>query len=139
MALLNVPINYFAVLISAVVYFLIGSIWFSVLFGKLWQKEMKFSKEDVEKAKKKNMTTAYIINFIATVVSVYVLAVFAGLLGVNSIGSGAYLGFLVWVGFFAATAIGTILWEGKSLELYLINMGYHLVSLVIAGAILAVM
>jgi len=51
---------------------------------------------------------------------------------------GAMLGAVVWLGFVATILINPVLFEGKSWTLYLINSGYQLVCLLVAGVILTV-
>ena len=48
------------------------------------------------------------------------------------------LAFWLWLGFFATTQLGMVMWEGKPVKLYIINTLHHLVSLVVMSAILAV-
>ncbi len=49
---------------------------------------------------------------------------------------GATLGLLAWIGFYATSGIGSILWERKPLKLVLISTGAMLLNLIISGAIL---
>lgn len=135
----SVAVNLWVVLLATVVYFILGAIWYTFLFGKIWMKAMKVTKKDVENAKKKGMAKSYIYNFISNFIMVYVLAVFVGLAGASTLMEGIYVGFLVWLGFFVTTAIGGILWENKTVELFLINVGYNLVGLAISGILLAVL
>jgi hypothetical protein len=58
-------------------------------------------------------------------------------LGVLGWTAGALLGFKLWLGFVATTALINRVFQGGSMRLYVIDMGYHLVGLVVAGAILA--
>jgi len=131
------PINYLAILVASIVSFIIGMLWYSpLLFGKAWIKLMNFSKEDMNKAKKKGMGKTMLLGFIATLVTAYVLSYFINVLRYSSAGDGAVLGFMIWLGFLATTLLGSVLWEGKPYALYFLNITYHLVNLVILGAIL---
>ena len=95
------------------------------------------TEKDKAKAKQKGMTKYYLMSLIASLISVYVLAVLIKSLGVTTILSGMCVGFLVWI-FIATVMINSILWEGKSVNLYLLNVSYQLVAYLIMGAILAV-
>ena len=46
-------VNYLAVLVSAIAMIVLGFIWYGPLFGKIWTKEMGWTKADMEEAKKK--------------------------------------------------------------------------------------
>ena len=68
---------------------------------------------------------------------VYVLARFLEMLGTTGAGEGAVIGLWVWLGFIATVSLGSVLWEGKPLKLYYINVAYYALDLAIIGAILA--
>ncbi|MEK6935014.1 MAG: DUF1761 domain-containing protein [Nanoarchaeota archaeon] len=129
-------VNLLAVLVAGIAYFIIGGLWYSLLFGKVWMNLMGFTKKDIEKAKQGGMAKKYVINFISALVPGYMLAYILDFLKVSTVGNGVMIGVMVWLGFIATTTLGVVLWEGKPFKLYLLNNGYHLVSLVVMGAIL---
>ncbi len=142
---LEAQVNFLAVFVTAIIGFLIGWLWYGPFFGKVWMKAMNISKKDVEKSKQKGdkskkegMGKSMIIAFIMMLVSAYVLAIFVGLTSASTIMNGAFVGFLAWLGFYLATSVNGILWEGKSKNLFYINASHDLVRLIIMGAILAV-
>jgi hypothetical protein len=57
--------------------------------------------------------------------------------GAATFGAGAFVGFLCWLGFFAATQFPQGIYEGRPLKLFVINTGYWLVGLLIIGGLLA--
>ncbi len=136
-----VPVNYLAIFIAAVGSMVIGYLWYGPLFGKMWMKEMGISKEKMTKAMKKNMAT-YGLMFVGSLVMALVLAratVFASAyLRVNGLSAGLMSGFWNWLGFVAPVTLGSLLWEGKSIKLWILNNGYYLVTLLVMGAIIAV-
>ena len=137
--MVTVDINYWAVLVSALVAFGIGAVWYSLLFGKKWMELMNINPNRVNKPEmKKKATRGYIIMFIALLVMAYILAHFVDYTEANSIVEGMAAGFWIWLGFLATTMIGSFLWEDKPFALYLINVGHYLVVLLVMGAILAV-
>ncbi len=52
---------------------------------------------------------------------------------------GMMVGFWAWLGFVATIMLGKVIWEMTPVKLYGINVAYYLVSLLLMGAILAVM
>ena len=98
---------------------------------------MGFSQKELPKMKAK-AKKSYAINFIATLVMVYVLAHFVDYAGATTIAGGVQAAFWVWLGFVATVQLGSVLWESKPWQLYFINVSYHLVTLLIMGVILAV-
>ena len=133
---LGVEVNYLAVLIVALVNFFIGFLWYGPIFGKAWISAMKFSQSDIKKGKEKGMIGPMFIAFITSIVTTFVLAVFVGLAGADSVIDGAYIGILIWFGFFLTTSIGSMLWEGKSASLFYLNTAYDLVRFIVMAAIL---
>ena len=117
----------------------IGAFWYSpLLFGKTWMKLSNMSPKQLEDAKKKGMTKAYIISFISLLVMTYVLSHFVDYTEATTALEGATAGFWLWLGFIATIMLGRVLWEGKPVKLYVLNIAHYLVVLLIAGAILAV-
>ena len=51
---------------------------------------------------------------------------------------GAFIGFLVWLGFFAAPNLPQGIYENRPFKLFAINNGYWLVGLLIVGVLLSV-
>jgi hypothetical protein len=125
-------INYWAVLVSALAFFVIGSIWYSpLLFSKAWMKELGFSKENLEGV---NMVKTFGVSFLLMLVMAFNLAAFIG----SGMGGqyGATAGALAGIGW-VALAIGiNYLYERKSFRIWLINAGYMAVSFTVMGAII---
>jgi hypothetical protein len=130
---MEVQLNYFAVLVSALSTFLIGGLWYSpAVFGKAWMKENGFKEEEMKNA---NMVKIFGLAFILAIISAINLAMFMG--PENNPGMGALWGFLAGFGW-VATFVGThYLFERRSFKLFLINAGYSIVALTIMGIILA--
>ena len=119
------------VLLAVVAYVIIGMLWYMPqVFGKSWLAAL--GKKQMNK-----QGTSILISVLSTIVIVLVLTYFAHLTGVPTVARGAYLGAKVWLGFVATTGLITSVFEGGSLQVLSIDLGYHLVGLVAAGIILA--
>jgi hypothetical protein len=137
---MGIPINYLAVLVSAIASMVLGFLWYGPLFGKPWMKLMGFTAESMDAAKKKGMTQSYILMMIGALLMAYVLA-HAIMFGVAYTGIGGAVGgamgaFYYWLGIAAPILMGAQLWEGKPWKLFGIQAGYYLASMLIQGAIL---
>lgn len=134
------PVNYLAVLTSAVVIFLLGGLWYSpVLFAKKWMSLIGKSEEEMKECSSgAKMPVLFIFAFICALLSAWTLAVllnhFVNLTPLR----GALVGALCWVGFAGATSFATALFSMKPKLLWLIDSGFNLISFVLAGIILAV-
>jgi hypothetical protein len=126
-------LNIWAVLVAALSTFMIGGLWYSpAVFGKVWMRENGFTEESM---KNSNMVKIFGLAFVLGLIAAVNLAMF---LGPNeTIGNGAFYGFLAGFGW-VATFIGThYLFERKSFTLFLINAGYSIVALTVMGVIIA--
>ncbi|HEV2490544.1 MAG TPA: DUF1761 domain-containing protein [Candidatus Acidoferrales bacterium] len=126
-------INYMAVVVSAIVYWLLGELWYGVIFAKPWMALEHMTMADVQQM---NLIAAFIIAFVADLILAYVLANVCLWRQVDSASKGASLGVLFWIGFVGTTSLTTYQFEGRPFHLFLINYGYCLVGMVITGAIL---
>ncbi|MDP1623607.1 MAG: DUF1761 domain-containing protein [Bacteroidales bacterium] len=128
-------INFLALAVAAIASFALGSVWYSLLFGKAWQNAVGITKDSLEGV---NMALIFGSSFILMLLMNFGLAVILqGHAGSDvSLFSGALYGFLIGV-FFVATSIGiNILYQRKSFTLWAIDAGYQVLFLTVAGAIL---
>ena len=136
-----VPVNYLAVLACAVLSMIIGSIWYGPLFGKPWMKLMGMTKESMKGFKSSDMARLYGIQLLGSLVMAFVLShtiVFAmSYLDTSGVSAGLQTGFWNWLGFVAPVTLTSVLWEGKSWNLWLLNNAYYLVLLSSMGIVLA--
>jgi hypothetical protein len=127
-------VNYFAVVVGAVVYWLLGALWYGALFGKQWTALMGMT---MEQAQQEGQAMApYIVALACNVVIAYVLALVCHASGATTVGKGASTGVLMWLGFVGTTTLTTYQFDHRPLELWVINYGYALVGMMIMGGIL---
>jgi UDP-N-acetylmuramyl pentapeptide phosphotransferase/UDP-N-acetylglucosamine-1-phosphate transferase len=126
-------INWLAVIVATVAAFMVGFLWYSILFAKVWQKEIKMSDEEMKHANVPVIFgTAFFLNLIASIV----LAMFLGRHAGWAFGLMASLMVAIaWIG----TALGTnYLFTRKSLRLFFIDAGYFVVYYAVMGIILGI-
>jgi len=132
--MLHVEINFAAVLVCGIASMIIGSIWYGPLFGKKWMAGVGFNEEDLKKDF--NPVKTYGLTFLGHLIIAYVLARVIGYIGVMGISEGLRIAFLCWLGFTGATMMINYLFEKKSIALFFINSGYHLIVLLVYSIIL---
>ncbi len=126
-----VEIDSLAVLIAAVLNMVIGFLWYSKwLFGKTC---MKFSKVG---EKYLNSKILILYGFFVSLVIAFFLAFFQIHLGIATVSDGMFIGFCIWLGFVATTQIASVIWSKKPFQLFLIDTGYKLLSLVVMSGII---
>lgn len=124
-------INWLAVLAAAASSFLLGGIWYSVLFAKPWQKAAGLSDEQVKSG---NPAIIFGLSFILSLIAAAMFAMFLGPKPALMFGVGAgFSAGLCWV----ATSFGiNYLFERKPMSLFAINAGYHTLQFTLIGLIL---
>ena len=126
--------NYLAVVVAAIISFVIGGVWYSpIMFANAWVKENGFNEEELKNA---NMGKIFGSSFILALIISFNLAAFIGPQG--DLTFGLFAGFAAGFGW-VAMSVGTIyLFERRSFKLFLINAGYQIVTYTIMGGILGV-
>ncbi|WP_274365010.1 DUF1761 domain-containing protein [Paenibacillus thermotolerans] len=128
-------VNYFAVLAATAVTMVLGFLWYSpVLFGNAWMKQVGLRKEDMSGGS----PLTYILTALTALGGAFLLALLQSMIEEPSLLSGIVIGLLI--GISVSLKIGmNFLFESKTLGLYLITIGYHLVSYLLAGLIIGAM
>ena len=138
---MELKINIAAILVAVVVNFVLGFIWYTPLFGKIWGKEMGHDtnvKPD-NKEMIKGMLFMVIGNFLFAWVFAHNIAAWTFVPGVKEMGAlpnALSASIFTWIGFYLPGHLGSTVWEKKSWTLFAINAGYNLVSLLVVALIL---
>jgi len=137
-----IPVNYLAVLVAAVAYFIIGFLFHGPLFGKTWMKLANVTPTGNEKFS--DMYGQMFWNFVSNLVCAYVLAAMYLLASTSSlmasssgISGGLITGFWVWLGFVVTSSSMEVIWMKRSYKLWMFEMFASLVSILVMGAIIA--
>jgi hypothetical protein len=129
---MDFTVNVWAVLVATVVYFALGALWYMAL-SKPWMAAVGFTRADLEQG---SNPAIFGITFVFEAVAVFTLAVLLGNTSLSGIGGGASLGALVGIGIWFALMSVTFVYESRKPALFLIDGGYHVLALTVAGAIL---
>lgn len=125
--------NWLAILAATLAGFAIGGVWYGPLFGNAWLAALGKKLEDLEPT-----PMPYIISFVTSLITAFVLAMLILALGVNDVFGGLYLGIAVGVGFIATAMASDAAFCGWGLRLFLIQAGYRVTYSIVMGIILAV-
>jgi hypothetical protein len=129
-------INLLAVLVCSIFTFLLGGLWYSkLLFAKLF---MKYINKSEEELKKGGVGLTFLYEFVAILVTNYVLAAIVLFVGAADFWRGFQIGIILWIGFVAMTHLSTVTFEKRNFNLYLIQITYRLIAISISAGILAV-
>lgn len=136
---MDVKINYVAVALAALVMWIIGAVWYGVVFSAPW---MMYTGITEEMAMKVSGTDNAMImggSLIAFFVTFYVQCHVHHAFQVKDLGGAVQAAFWNWLGFIAMVNFVNNSYQMKSLMLTLIDSGYWLISMIIGGIILVKM
>lgn len=129
-------LNWLAIATTTITTFFLGGFWYTVL-SKPWVRMHGYTPEQVARMKQLRPPPLFFGGMIAAyfVLSV-VLAVLVKNLAAPSLVNGALLGFLLWLGIALPIVFTAWLASDKRAGVYLIDLSYQLMFLVMCGAIL---
>jgi len=127
-------LNHVAVLVAAILFFALGAAWYTV-FSQPWLDGIG---KTVEQLMKDNggSPLPYVVGFVAILVMCYTLGWIVQRGMEPTAGNGALTGATVAFGLVGGMLALNYGFEARGITLWLINAGYALVGLVIAGAII---
>jgi biotin transporter BioY len=130
-------LNWLAVLVGAVVYFVIGALWFAPqVFGKPWMAAIGW---DESRPRPEMNPVSYVGPAIFYLVSAIATGLLANATGTDNLTEGITLGLVVGVGYaLVVTATDAVFDPNKPKpwNWFAISGAYHVVSLAIVGAII---
>jgi Protein of unknown function (DUF1761) len=125
-------LNYLAVLVSAVVLFVLGGLWFSLIFANPWRRMMGITGPQASPG-----AALFAQLFVCALVTSWGMAAVLSHVGTMDVGRAIGFAILCWVGFAGATSYATAAAGGKQRAQWAIESGYNLVSFIVAAAILS--
>ncbi|MFI5149283.1 MAG: DUF1761 domain-containing protein [Bacteroidia bacterium] len=127
-------LNYVHILVSALVYFILGALWYSLLFQKPWMAAVGV--REPNEADKKGMplmfATTFVLNFVICFGTAAVLHFVQPISIVAALKAGALLG----VCFVGTTCAMNNMYAKRPLILTLIDSGYHVAGIIVVSVIL---
>ncbi len=131
---MEVHVNYLAVLVAAIASYVIAFVWYGVVFKKQWAQLTGIS--DMKPA-----PLQMILPLLGSLMMSYVLdhSIAFGNAYVNTSGvSGGLMGgFFNWLGFIVPLTLMGVVYEKRPWKLWVLDIGFWLVSLLVMGAILS--
>jgi hypothetical protein len=140
-----IELNYTLIAVATVVQFVLGAVWYSVIFGKPWMEIMGMSgmsKEELAKHEK-SMVPFYALQFVLTAVTTWVLASNIQMFEIiGTAGTSVYwLAFFMWVGYIVPVQISSIIWGNTKKKYWAkqtaIMCGMQFVGIMLAAFILS--
>jgi len=129
---MQIALNPLAVLAAAVSMFVLGGLWYSLLFAKPWQRAAGVTDEQLK-------TGAPRIFIGSALIAIVIAASLAAFIGSGGVTFGLFAGLAGGLTFVAA-ALGILyLFERRSLRLWAINAGYVVIAFTLMGLIIGLL
>lgn len=128
-------INIFAVIVSTVIYFILGSLWYSpALLGKTWMKYQKTNPHEGRGQLPLMLSATFVLSFILCLGLAFIIMK----AGVNTFIGGVKAGALCGFSFVFCTQAINAMFDKRPFTLFMIDAGYHITGIVISSVVLAV-
>lgn len=132
-------ISYLGVIFATVAAFIVGALWYSVLFSKQWIAAIGMTEADV-KARQggggPSLVPLLAGNIVGNLVMAFILSALLHSLGAATIGGGIVTALLVWLGFVVTVMAVNNSFAGRQPMLTAIDGAHWVVVLVVMGAII---
>ncbi len=130
----QVHINYLAVAVAAVSSYVIAFLWYGVIFKNRWIQLTGISEM---KPTAKTIILALVGSWFMSWVLDHSIIFGNAYLHTGGVSGGLMCGFFNWLGFFAPLTMMNVLYEKRKWNLWVLDNGFWLASLLVMGAILS--
>lgn len=128
--------NWLAILCAGVAYWVLGFVWYSLLFSEIWGAEQERRRAQGSAPAKREFAGMLLATFISNLVASAAIAYLLHRTGTRDLSHALKLGAGLAAGFSITTLTIVHVWEGKSTTVWMIDATYHLIGCLIAAAIL---
>ncbi len=136
---MDITINYWAIIVGAILSMVIGAIWYGPIFGKKWMEIIGVDPNDKETLAKmqKSAMPLYAVQLVLTLFQVLVLA---HLIADTKLVGGLERSLWIWAAFIIPTLAGAVMWTNDTGKIkwsrFLIQGGYQLIIFIVFGLLL---
>jgi biotin transporter BioY len=129
--------NWLPILCAGAAYFVLGFIWYSLLFGKIWAAEqLRHCGGAGNGPAKREFVGMLLANFVSNLVASAAIAFLLRRMAIGDLPTALKLGAGLAAGFSITTLTIVHVWEKKSTKVWMIDASYHLIGCMMAAAIL---
>jgi hypothetical protein len=134
----NVTIHYLAVIVAALVGFILGWLWYTPLFGKARMAADGVTEQQMAEGQKNVMRNMLVVA-LGLLLMAWTLSVFSGYTHLITWMQGLKLGCLAWFGFALTLGmIDSVMTTSRKIAAFYIDAGYWLITLAAMGIIVTV-
>lgn len=131
-------LNWLHILVAAAGYWVVGILWYSVIFSKVWQTEMTNYGVKLNPPSGGKMAQNVVLTYVMHVFATIAVAFLIHFIGSETVMEGIKVGLYCSFGYVVTAGSMGYIWEGRSLKLIMIDNSFHIVGLIVAAIILSV-
>jgi hypothetical protein len=128
--------NWLAILCAGLAYWVLGYLWYSLLFGKIWAAEHTRSHGARARPSGSEMFTKMLGTFICNLIAAGAMAYLFKRTAIADLNHSLKLAAVGGIGFAGTALTMSAIWEGKSTKMWMIDAGYNFVGAILVAMIL---
>jgi len=121
-------INIYGLAAAAFASFMIGFLWYSILFTKPWMEAMGVTTEDV-RSSGISMPSAIFASLAASIATAAGISILFALVPIHGWATGLLMALVVWFAFSLTPMFKFVFWEDRPAILFVIDGGYEFFSI----------
>lgn len=126
-------VNLLAVIAATLATMVLGMMWYAPpVLGKIWMRETGMT---IEKAQQ-NMVHSFFVGVTANLLLSFFMGLLLQMVRPGSLQAAMLFGSVLWLGIVVPTELSEIAWERRSWTLFLIDVGWSLLSFLVITTIL---
>ena len=129
--------NWPAIITAAIAYWVLGFLWYSVFFGKVWAAGLAEHGVKMPEPTKKQLFANMLSSFVANLIAAGAIGYFVKRTGMIDFAGALKLGAAAGIGIAATTITVIYVWESKPTKLWTIDAAYHILGCIICAFIIA--
>ena len=126
--------NWLAILCAGLAYWVLGFVWYSLLFGKIWAAEQERLRGGQPSAGG-SMGLKLISTFVSNVIAAAAMAYLIKRTGIADMNHALRLAAAAGLGFSGTTVTITSVWESKSTKIWLIDAAFYFIGAILLATI----
>jgi len=131
-------VNYAAVFVAALAYFILGALWYSVLFQKIWSKGITEMGIKMAMPDKGKMGMMMLKSFLANLLCAFALAFIIRLDAAYRLETGIKLGIVCGAGITLASQMMGANWIGTKRSVLMVDAAYQILGVILCCVIISV-
>ncbi len=128
-------INLLPALIFTLISFILGFLWYSVIFKSAFIKNINKTPQELKEG---SSALIFIYELLSTLITMFALYAIIKLLQLDNFWSGFQIGLLISFAFVVMPQLSTVTFEKRNFSLYLLNISYRSIAITIGSGVFAI-